>query len=163
MNKEFAIQLCNAVNAEMAKGKSYDEAWQLANSGTSEGARKGWEHRTRDGALSHLKTLRESGFKGRVSVEHDKDRGVYFLKKQEGELASRKPPTTITPYDKEIRRMKRYGTSDLHGALTDVIYDDQKARKEFEGDSPGASWEDAASDLAANYLHMHGVKSPSWE
>lgn len=45
MNKEFAIQLCNAVNAEMAKGKSYDEAWQLANSGTSEGAKLGWEHR----------------------------------------------------------------------------------------------------------------------
>lgn len=126
--------------------------------GTSEGVRKSWEHRSREGALLHLKELRKGGFKGRVSVEHDKDKGVFFLKKQEGELASRKPPTTITPYDKEIRRMKSYGTQDLHGALTDTIYDDKRARKEFEGDNPEASWEDAAGDLAANYLSMYHGK-----
>ncbi len=128
--------------------------------GTSEGARKGWEHRTREQALEHLKVLRGQGFKGRVSVEHDKDKGVYYLKKQEGELAQRKPTKALTPYDAEIRRMKRYGTSDLHGSLTDTVYSDEGARKEWEADNEGvegASWEDAASDMAANFLAMHGL------
>jgi phage gp29-like protein len=126
--------------------------------GTSEGARKGWEHRTRGEALSALRDLRASGFKGRVSVEHDKRNGVFFLRKQEGELAPRKLSESITPYDAAIRRMKRFGTQDLHGALTDEIFSDKRARREWEADNEGvegASWEDAASDMATNYLQMH--------
>lgn len=127
----------------------------VRGSGTSEGVKKSWEHRTRSQALAQLKTLRSQGFKGRVSVEKDPRKGVYFLRKQEGTLAERKQQVEVTPYDKAIRRMKKYGTSDMHGALADEIYSDKKARSEFEGDNPEASWEDAAGDLAANYLSMY--------
>lgn len=40
-----AQEIFERVTAEMANGKSYEEAWQAANSGTSEGAKKGWEHK----------------------------------------------------------------------------------------------------------------------
>ena len=129
----------------------------LANAGTSEGAKKGWEHRTRGGAAQQLRQLRDSGYKGKVSIERDPSSGLFFLRKKEGEIGEKKPE--ITPYDKEIRRMKRFGTQDIHGALADTIYEDKKARDEFEGDQPGASWEDASADLARNYLYFHGIKT----
>jgi hypothetical protein len=134
------------------------ESIYIKAAGSSEGAKKGWEHRQRWQASAALKELRKSGFRGRVSIEHDPRNGVYFLRKQEGELAARKPAREITPYDKEIRRMKKFGTTDLHGALTDAIYDDQQARREYEGDFENpeeADWESAAADLASNYLKMH--------
>lgn len=40
-----AQEIFERVTAEMVNGKSYEEAWQAANSGTSEGAKKGWESR----------------------------------------------------------------------------------------------------------------------
>lgn len=129
--------------------------------GTSEGAKKGWEHRTRGGASMHLKQLRKQGFRGKASIEHDPRKGVWFVRKEEGELAGKREP--VTPYDDQIRRMKKYGTQDMHGALTDHIYSDKQAREEFEGDSPGASWEDAAADLAHHYLAMHKMKASDHE
>jgi len=138
-----------------------EEIERIFASGTSEGAAKGWQHRTREGALSHLRSLRAAGFKGKASVEKDDRLGVYFIRKQEGELAERKKPEEITPYDKQIRQMKKFGTGDMHGALADHVYSDKAMRREWEADNAEAvkkghvSWEDAAGDLAANYLSMY--------
>jgi hypothetical protein len=114
-------------------------------------------HPNRAAALAHLRNLRSGGFKGRAAVEPDKRLGTYFIRRKEGELAEPKPRRTLTPYDKQIRQMLRFGTEDLHGALTDVIYGDKRARRDYEGDNPEGSWEDAAADLAANYLEIHGL------
>lgn len=149
-----AIEKANAV-IEAAMRRGMPPVVRAA--GTSEGVRKSWEHRTRSQALAQLKTLRSQGFKGRVSVEKDPSKGVFFLRKQEGTLAERKPQVEVTPYDKVIRRMKKYGTSDVHGALADEVYSNKRMRAEWEADNqiPGVTWEDAAGDLAANYLSMY--------
>jgi hypothetical protein len=115
------------------------------------------DHPTRHAAQAHLRQLRKDGFKGRAAIERDPRVGTHFIRRKEGELAPRKPQRVLTPYDRQIRQMVRYGTPDLHGALTDNIYSDERARREFEGDNPEASWEDAAADLAASYLSMHGI------
>lgn len=46
-----AQELFERVNTAMANGKTYEEAWQMANAGTSEGAKKGWEHRGQYGSV----------------------------------------------------------------------------------------------------------------
>lgn len=127
--------------------------------GTSEGVKKSWEHRTRAQAQDHLRELRKGGYKGRASIKSDPRSGTFYVQKEEGELAPKKQSEKrqLTPYDKDIRRMKKFGTQDMHGALADIIYSDQQAREEYEGDFPGGSWEDAAGDLASNYLEIHGI------